>query len=82
MVRKFNNIIALPLVLIAQLSLLDPSKVLGQNLIGIEAASSKESDVGPITLINQIRTFLIQVGDQYTAQNFVDAEQTIRTTYL
>lgn len=82
MVRKFNNLIAMPLVLIAQLSLLDPSKVLGQRLIESEAASSKESGVDPPTLINQIGTFLIQGGDQYAAQDFVDAEQAIRTTYL
>jgi hypothetical protein len=55
---------------------------LGQRLIESEVASSKESGVDPPTLINQIRTFLIQAGDQYAAQDFVDAEQAIRPTYL
>jgi len=55
---------------------------LGQRLIESEVASSKESGVDLPTLINQIRTFLIQAGDQYAAQDFVDAEQAIRTTYL
>jgi hypothetical protein len=82
MTRNFNSLIALPLVLIASLSLLDPSKVFGQGVIESEAASSEESSVDPITLINQIRTFLIQASYQYAAQDLIGAEQTVRTAYL
>ncbi|VFJ14273.1 hypothetical protein [Candidatus Nitrosocosmicus franklandus] len=82
MIRKFSGLIALPLLLIASLSLLDLGKVMGQGLIESEAASSEETSVDPITLINQIRTFLIQASDQYAAQNFDGAVQTVRTAYL
>lgn len=82
MIRKFSGLIALPLLLIASLSLLDPSKVMGQGLIESEAASSEETSVDPITLINQIRTFLTQASDQYAVQNFDGAVQTVRTAYL
>lgn len=82
MVKNANSLMALSFIFIAALSLLIPSKVLGQGLVESEAASSEESNVDPITLINQIRTFLTQASDQYTAQDFVGAEQTVRTAYL
>jgi hypothetical protein len=55
---------------------------MGQGIVESEAASSEEYNADHTTLINQIRTLLTQASDQYTAQNFVGAEQTVRTAYL
>ncbi|MDN5847115.1 MAG: hypothetical protein L0H53_12680 [Candidatus Nitrosocosmicus sp.] len=82
MIKNTHSLIVLPLVLIASLSLLDPSKVMGQGLIESEAASSEESSADPITLINDIRTFLTQASNQYAAQDFVGAVETVRTAYI
>lgn len=82
MVKNTSSLLVLSLVFVAALSLLIPSKVMAQGLVESEAASSEQSNVDPITLINQIRTFLTQASDQYAAQDFVGAEQTVRTAYL
>jgi hypothetical protein len=82
MVKHYNSLRALSLVFIASLALLIPSKVMAQGLIESEAASSEQSNVEPITLINQIRTLLTQASNQYASQDFVGAEQTVRTAYL
>jgi len=83
MLKNANSLLALSLVFVTSFSLLEISKVNGQGLIESEAATrEEESSVDPVTLINQIRNLLSQANTSYINQDFVGAEQTVRTAYL
>ena len=77
-----TKLVSLFVVMISAVTLLfmaSPASVFAQES---EAAASETDSRDPIAIINEIRTLLSQANNQYTAGDFVAAEQTVQTAYL
>ncbi|MDR4489943.1 MAG: hypothetical protein R2685_03445 [Candidatus Nitrosocosmicus sp.] len=77
---KFSTIFVFMISAVTLLITASPSIVFGQ--IESESATSEEDSRSPIAIINEIRNLLTQANNQYASQDFVAAEQTVRTAYL
>lgn len=77
---KFSTIFVMMISAVTLLFTASPSIVFGQ--IESESATGEEDSRDPIAIINEIRNLLTQANNQYAAQDFVAAEQTVRTAYL
>lgn len=77
---KFSTIFVFMISAVTLLITASPSIVFGQ--IESESATAEEDSRAPIAIINEIRNLLTQANNQYAAQDFVAAEQTVRTAYL
>lgn len=77
---KFGTLLIMMISAVTLLFTASPSTVFGQ--IESDAATGEEDSRDPIAIINEIRGLLTQANNQYAAQDFVAAEQTVRTAYL
>ncbi len=76
---KFVSLFVVMISAVTLLFMASPASVFAQES---EAAASETDSRDPIAIINEIRTLLSQANNQYTAGDFVAAEQTVQTAYL
>lgn len=76
---KLGTLFVMMISAVTLLFAASPTTVFGQES---EAATGEEDSRAPIAIINEIRTLLTQANNQYASQDFVAAEQTVRTAYL
>jgi hypothetical protein len=76
---KLGTLFVVMISAVTLLFMASPASVFAQES---EAASAESTSREPIAIINEIRTLLSQANNQYTAGDFVGAEQTVQTAYL
>ena len=76
---KLGTLFVVMISAVTLLFMASPASVFAQES---EAATAESTSREPIAIINEIRTLLSQANNQYTAGDFVGAEQTVQTAYL
>ena len=77
--NKLRTLFVMMFSAVTLLFMASPASVFAQES---EAATAESTSREPIAIINEIRTLLSQANNQYTAGDFVGAEQTVQTAYL